>query len=25
VWIGIGSYALAQRRRAPVKSGAPVH
>jgi len=25
VWIGIGSYALAQRRRTQVKSGAPVH
>ena len=26
VWIGIGGYALLQRRRAPqVKSGAPIH
>ena len=25
VWIGIGGYALLQRRRPPVKSGAPVH
>jgi hypothetical protein len=25
VWIGIGSYALLQRRRPPVKSGAPIH
>jgi hypothetical protein len=25
VWIGIGGYALMQRRRPPLKSGAPVH
>lgn len=25
VWIGIGSYALLQRRRPPLKSSAPVH
>ncbi|MGO9805042.1 MAG: CBU_0592 family membrane protein [Steroidobacteraceae bacterium] len=25
VWIGIGSYALLQRRRPQVKSGAPIH
>jgi hypothetical protein len=25
VWLGIGSYALLQRRRPQVKSGAPVH
>lgn len=25
VWIGIGAYALLQRRRPQIKSGAPVH
>lgn len=25
VWIGIGAYALLQRRRPQLKSGAPVH
>jgi hypothetical protein len=25
LWIGIGAYALLQRRRPQVKSGAPVH
>ena len=25
VWIGIGGYALMQRRRAQVKRGAPAH
>jgi hypothetical protein len=25
VWIGIGAYALLQRRRSPVRSGAQIH